>query len=414
MAGLFSPGQRPRLFFLHVPKTAGTSMRRYLENQYQPEEIFPYSRLEETPEHGIDTLGAYRLYLGHFRYNLRQVLPGDTNTMVILREPLERTLSTLRHLARDPAFHPDHALARGLSISQILRTPRLMEPHRDAQTTVLAAKADPDKVIAHLKRQRENNQPADVADIEEEVDLEWAKKNLAQIEFVGTMDCLEHFLPYLATELSLHPPMNFPFLNENIDQATRVTELPEEDINLLRYYNINDSLLYEYAQKLITHRTVERAILRLVEDGMYQIENDSFKIDLAGPIPGSGWHEAEHDGGAVWRWTGAARVFSLEVPLRADRDWHVSLRFETGRPEVLDILSIELNGERAPFELEPRTGHYILHFDVPAAVLARSRGVCRVVFDAGDPPRGTDLGISDARRLSVLVASIQFDAGLSA
>ena len=80
---------------MHIPKTAGMSMRLYLGEQYHPHEICP-------AEHWQDILGheqnvtKFHLVRGHFRYNMRGLVAGDARMLVVLREPLRRTVSALR------------------------------------------------------------------------------------------------------------------------------------------------------------------------------------------------------------------------------------------------------------------------------------------------------------------------------
>jgi hypothetical protein len=406
MVDIFSNRASPRLFFLHVPKTAGTSMRLYLQNQYIPDDIFPYDTLEAVAAAGADISPDYRLYQGHFRYNLRQVLPPATKALVVLREPMERTLSTLRHLQRDPAFHPDHALAKDLTVSQILRTPRLMEPHRDGQSAVLSARRDPHALIAQL------NDAVDASrvDITEPTDLDLAKQRLREIEFVGTVSGLGALLQTLSRELSFHPPVRFPLVNENRERRSDVAELPDDDIAILRDYNRQDFELYDFARDLIDQRLVEDAILSLVARGTYQVADESFVLDLGGPVPGSGWDAAEGSGQNIWRWTGGDRIFSLEVPLRADRDWQVSLGYRSVHASVVEHLTVKLNSEPAAFVTEMNDDLYTTRVTVPRDSLEHARGVCRIVFDTGEPRLATTFGHADARRLAFAVSTVRFDS----
>jgi len=78
---LFQIGARPPLFFMHIPKTAGMSMRLYLSEQYPVHEICPAARwqglLGREPE-----LRSFPLVQGHFRYNLRELVATDAPAQV--------------------------------------------------------------------------------------------------------------------------------------------------------------------------------------------------------------------------------------------------------------------------------------------------------------------------------------------
>ena len=153
---------RDRLLFLHVPKTAGMSMRTYLMNQYPPEEWFPptnWAGAMKFPR----PLREFRLYSGHYRANFLGKVPAGTRSLVVLRDPVPRLLSALRHLRRDPDFHPDYALAHGKTLSEIVRTPEIMANQYNIQTGWLAATIDTDIVDDFLH----DYPDADAADVED-------------------------------------------------------------------------------------------------------------------------------------------------------------------------------------------------------------------------------------------------------
>ena len=151
MMQMFETPKRDPLFFMHIPKTAGMSMRAYLNDQYSPSVSCPATtwpavlRLEQP----IDT---YRLVQGHFQYNLRAALQPGTKVVSVVREPLARTLSALFHLRRDPAFHADHAIAKDLSVKQILRTPYLMRRQQNVQAAAFCASVRAETHAGHAGR----------------------------------------------------------------------------------------------------------------------------------------------------------------------------------------------------------------------------------------------------------------------
>jgi hypothetical protein len=82
-------------------------------------------------------LRRFRLVQGLFRYNLRELLADDARMLVILRDPLRRTVSALRHLQRDPGFHHDHQLAKDPTLSEVLRHPELMQKLHNVEARLL-------------------------------------------------------------------------------------------------------------------------------------------------------------------------------------------------------------------------------------------------------------------------------------
>ena len=98
-----------RFFFVHVQKAAGTEVRERLKRQFAPAQLYPdptdgdlftvapqvsvAQLLARWPERRADI----RVITGHFPYATTELLDADFVTMSVLRDPVERVLSHLRH-----------------------------------------------------------------------------------------------------------------------------------------------------------------------------------------------------------------------------------------------------------------------------------------------------------------------------
>lgn len=106
------PASLPRLFVAHMQKTAGTTLRDRLRSSYPEELVYPNPT--DGPDARIAVIsvrhlqerwkargGEIRLLTGHFPVRTLEVLDTDTPyvTLTVLRDPVERTLSFLRHQA---------------------------------------------------------------------------------------------------------------------------------------------------------------------------------------------------------------------------------------------------------------------------------------------------------------------------
>jgi hypothetical protein len=106
-----SPGASPprRFFFVHVQKTAGTSLLIRLGHQFPSSAIYPDEsdgdKFDEMPQFDVPQLEArwavrrdeIEVVTGHFPLCTAELLGGGFTTFTVLREPVERTLSYLRH-----------------------------------------------------------------------------------------------------------------------------------------------------------------------------------------------------------------------------------------------------------------------------------------------------------------------------
>ncbi len=110
-----------RFFFIHVMKTAGTSFVRQAQQQFPPETVYPCPAIDWVGPHDFDAYiniprllalaperrAEIRIYTGHFPYYVAEELDPDLTTLTVLREPIERTVSVLKHFKRvEERFRP--------------------------------------------------------------------------------------------------------------------------------------------------------------------------------------------------------------------------------------------------------------------------------------------------------------------
>ena len=396
---------RERLLFLHVPKTAGMSMRVYLRNQYLPDEVFPPTSWAEAAKFD-HPLQNFRLYSGHYRANFVRKVPPGTRTLVVLREPVSRLLSALRHLRRDPNFHPDHVLARGKTLSEMVRTPEIMASQYNAQVAWLAAIVDPDRVDGYLY----HNPDGDAVDVEEpetdEALFERARQALEAVDFIGFTDDLRPVLAQLSDEMDFHPVISFPRLNEARSDAAPADRLGKADTARIRQATAMDQRLYDFAKDLVEQRRVQAGVRRLRDRGHYVVPEGEFEISLQAPIPGSGWYEPETEGGGFYRWTGPEARFTLDLPL-ASRPYAVQVEFNRRADDADGVFTAMAN--MVPLVVEQvhvRRRAFQARFTIPTAAIAAGDGAVRLVLDAGAPGRPTDHGGVDDRVLGIVVFRI--------
>lgn len=101
-----------RFFFCHLQKTAGSSLIRRLRRHFSRDRVYPepagdVASVISVPrlvQRWQETGGAIDLVAGHFPLCTQELLGAEFSTFTILREPVERTLSLIRHhRTRTPA-----------------------------------------------------------------------------------------------------------------------------------------------------------------------------------------------------------------------------------------------------------------------------------------------------------------------
>jgi len=104
-------------FFFHNPKAGGTSLRSALSRYFSPDEVCPTSDI--TPDvyriHAKTPLPGYRLYMGHYGYDICRQVVRDHALITNFRHPAERIASLYKYFRytvpddettrRDPTYY---------------------------------------------------------------------------------------------------------------------------------------------------------------------------------------------------------------------------------------------------------------------------------------------------------------------
>jgi len=99
------------IIFLHLPKTAGTTLNRLIEWEYRLSEMYSIdpvlfewsaAHLRKLP---LARLRKIRMFKGHMLFGLHEILPQPSTYITVLRDPVERVLSAF-YFMRSYKLHP--------------------------------------------------------------------------------------------------------------------------------------------------------------------------------------------------------------------------------------------------------------------------------------------------------------------
>jgi GT2 family glycosyltransferase len=217
-----------RYAILHMPKTAGTSLRMILTQEF-PGEVFP-SSIDLSANNGAylpfadlrkqrDIADTRRFVMGH--YTLPQLLElfPDREIIVCLREPFARTASVIGHFCAIDGVSPSELMqdSRFLATQVINNQLRFLAPGRQTNA---------DWTVEHS-----------------ETLVEKALENLERVRIVGIQERFPQFIARVAAELHF-PPGTHGDRRENVapaiitDQlspfADRIREMIAGDLDLYR------------------------------------------------------------------------------------------------------------------------------------------------------------------------------------
>lgn len=240
--GILSTIRRPeRILVIHIAKTAGTSLRMMLEDEYGSHMVYPGNYYLNNLPNGWYPLGSemirnygkippHNVLVGHFTAAMADMLPKPYQTVTFLRDPVQRSLSMLGHFSR----------TMNIPVSALIKDEAFMNAKiADYQTRILGAEGVCD--------------PFQVGVVNDNT-LTRALRRLEIIDFVGLN---EHFSEACAifdnrfgTNISKHirrVAVNRPKGNEFAEFITEIEPLLQRD-----------RILYEAAETRFNSETKEK------------------------------------------------------------------------------------------------------------------------------------------------------------
>ncbi|MGC2087563.1 MAG: sulfotransferase family 2 domain-containing protein [Bradyrhizobium sp.] len=227
------PGLRGRqLCFLHIGKTAGTSVQHALFETMQGTAI-----LHESLQ-SFDTVTAAEvaindLVIGHFGYQHVAKLRGDRYLMTFLRDPVERVISNY-HFLRSGSPVSGYSqratgAAKALTLSEFLRCDepgvRMVTENFQAKALAFDIRPEHQHTIVDLHRQ--------------------AAHNLATFDFVGIVEYFSESLLALSDAIGREVPLKR--MNAASERSSAAT-VSSDDLDLIRRLNAVDIALYAAAR----------------------------------------------------------------------------------------------------------------------------------------------------------------------
>lgn len=235
---------REAIIFLHIHKTAGTTLNRILEWQYNPLSIFtidPYNfratadRFKSLPE---QRRRRFQVVRGHLFYGIHKDLPQGGTYITMLRDPVARLLSTYYFILRRP-LHPLHRKFRRerLGVRDLIR----LTPNRqNLQCKFIAGVGRIQDVEVQADPQQESRDKIADQDL-----LDIAKQNLRTFCVVGLTERFQESLLLMMINFG----WEIPFYEKRKVSKTRPTIEPAL-IDHIREHNRLDCELYEFGKAL--------------------------------------------------------------------------------------------------------------------------------------------------------------------
>ena len=219
------------LFFLHIPKAAGTSLRVALQAALGDRLVLAYPGHPtwdiELAVAAAKTLPKDAVIFGHNWWGIHDLFRQPPRYAAVLRHPVQRVISWYSWQSTHPQLQFYSAINAGMPLRHMLEAD-LDKDLRNHMTTFLAG-----------------NEPRGLADRET---LKRAKTNLRAFQFVSISEGLAFDLPRLGAAVGARIdslPRENATIPRAIDEATR---------SLILEKNALDLELYELARRIAESR----------------------------------------------------------------------------------------------------------------------------------------------------------------
>jgi hypothetical protein len=224
------------IIFLHIPKTAGSTLNSIMERQYPrqqfyslyPSRLYPNGNADEFHSMSTERRAQLRLLIGHVGYGYHQLLPNPVTYFTLLRDPIERVISFYYYVRRNAGHYlHDFALAKDMTLPQFIAS-EATEVNDNLSVRVISGRW---KEIPYGQCTTEM--------------LDMAKQNLR--EHFAVTGLTERFDESLLLLQRAFGWRNVYYMRHNVTQdRPRQGELPADTLALIRQHNQLDMELYDF------------------------------------------------------------------------------------------------------------------------------------------------------------------------
>jgi len=252
------------LVFVHIPKTAGTTLRHVIRKQYGQERIMnirafrPDILKTRVQEHCRSTTPrGDRVFVGHMIFGAHRHLNGDATYVTMVREAIDRVISDYYYIRRTPSHDFYNPVAtHGYSLAEYVRSGITIYTN-NVQTRILAGWG----------------REVPFGECSERM-LDQAKRNIeTHFSVVGITRRFDESIVLMKHRLGWSVPV-YMTRNRTSDRPGR-NEVGSSTIDVIRKYNALDERLFKYA---------EDRLERQIEEGQERLAWDLKMLDMANTI----------------------------------------------------------------------------------------------------------------------------------
>jgi Galactose-3-O-sulfotransferase len=247
------------VIFLHIGKTAGSTMRQILKRQFPPSQTMTVRARRRPREETLADFAALpeserlrpRLIMGHTVFGLHEHVPRPCRYVTMLRDPVRLAISQHRYVLRTPG-HRHHEQAQGMSLADYVESGLALEMDNSQTRAVAGDIGTPYRGCTPEM-------------------LETAKQNLAEhFAWVGITERFDESVVLLGRTFGWR---DVRYVSANV--ARGGTPPTEAELELVRQANHLDQELYDHAGGLLDERiAAEPGFAAAIEE--FQAANERY------------------------------------------------------------------------------------------------------------------------------------------
>jgi hypothetical protein len=404
-----------QLLFLHVNKTAGSTLTGVLSNRFVARDCLALYFGREPEVHDLQ---RFRYITGHLTFSILDLFEGPPFVFTFLRDPIERALSAYSFYRT--FFPPDYRPPRAIYDRSPRRYELLTEFMRLARECTIEELIDraPEAAREFLGN-RQARTLSRSHPLGRDESLDEALEGLERCDFVGLSEHVHESVQLLTRRLGWRPLGAIPRANVTPVRLGRDGVLPE-GMDALRDLTAVDRELYDRGRELYDRQLADWGTEADGSDRSAEIPDAAPTSDLTfdDPIPGGGWLIREQQGGWGWLtqkgasdgpwfcWIGSTATAWVDLAARDAKSLVVEIAHVLDQ-SMLETLRLTLDGKVVRHKLTQSGGAVIASARIPRR-LRRSAGSRRVqlTVDRAMRPCDVDPASTDNRELAIAVRRI--------
>jgi hypothetical protein len=242
-----NPKSQPIIIFMHIPKTAGSTLKLIFYRQFQPGEIFEFYFMKDKSVSERIQVFKYlqkaqkrqlKLVSGHIGFGLHQFIDHPCTYTTFFRHPIERIISYYCHLKAT-----QKKIVENQSLEDFVE--KCSGYAQNSMTKFLSGKTLDNQL---------NPSSAMVDNLNSNEMFELAKKNLENyFEIFGISERFNESLVLLQKAFGWNIALNYQKRNVAKTRIKR-QDLSVNTVKIIEHFNEMDLQLYEYAKELFERK----------------------------------------------------------------------------------------------------------------------------------------------------------------